>query len=112
MYRSLKNISWVLAVVLLAGKNGMSTPDVVAVSPAPQSMSGTLLQEITVEFDTAMDLSTLHAGTIMVAGRWSGVRSATYSLESDDHLLRIVPLLPFSSGEWVTVALSKGVGDA
>jgi len=91
-------------------------PTVLAVAPAPQSMSAGLLTEITVLVDSALDASTVNSATIMILGRWSGIAQGTFSLESDGRLVRFVSSDSFSSGEWVTVSISKGLrgenGDA
>ena len=45
----------------------------------------------------------------MILGRWSGISGGTFTLESSGTLVRFAPSLPFSAGEWVTVAVSKHV---
>jgi len=84
-------------------------PQVVAVTPDPQSMTADVLTDITVHFDSAIDSSTVNASTFMISGRWSGIPSGTFTLENDDLLVRFTPAEPFSAGEWVTVSISKGV---
>lgn len=98
-------------IILLTCLPGISSllaaPQVVAVSPPPQSMSAPPLTEITVQFDSVMDAATIHGGTVMILGRWSGIGDGTLALEDDGKLIRFTPSEPFSSGEWVTVSISR-----
>ena len=90
----------------------LAATSVVDVTPPPQSMSAGTMTEVTVAFDSAMDASTIHGGTIMVLGRWSGIAPGTFTLENGGTLVRFIPTEPFSAGEWVTVAVSNLVRSA
>lgn len=84
-------------------------PRVVSVSPNPQSLTADTLTSILVTFDTPLDALTVDSPTVQVFGRWSGVRPGELSLANDDTEILFVPSGPFSAGEWVTVALSRGI---
>jgi len=72
-------------------------------------MTAGIFSDVTIQWNEAMDITTISPATIMIAGRWSGVQSGTFSLENGNTLLRFTPAEPFAYGEWVTVAVSKGV---
>ena len=94
---------------LLPVSNSLSEIRVLSVTPLPQSMDAGSLTEVTVQFDSAVDASTISGSTVMILGRWSGISGGTFTIESSGTLVRFVPSLPFSAGEWVTIALSKHV---
>ena len=98
-----------LLAAILFGFTSAQGAGVIAVSPTPQSMTAVALNEITIRWDAPLDSTSVGPGTIMVAGRWSGVRSGTFTLEDGNTLVRFTPAEPFAAGEWVTVAVSRGV---
>jgi hypothetical protein len=84
-------------------------PQVISVSPAPQSLNTTVLGGITIQFDTPLDSATVNSATIMIAGRWSGIARGTFALDSSRTLVQFTPSDPFSAGETVTISVSRGV---
>lgn len=87
----------------------LAAPSVVSISPPSQSTSASRNAQIIISFDGPMDVSTLNASNIMIFGRWSGVASGSFQTENNNSSVRFTPSTLFSSGEWVTVSISKAV---
>ncbi len=72
--------------------------------------------EIQIDFDQALDLTTVDVSTFKVFGRWTGPRiDLTISMDNEDKqvtLLMDTQADPFNAGEWVTVSLNKGIKGA
>jgi len=98
-----------LFVLLFAATAASAGPIVVSVTPVPQSMTAGTLTEITLQFDVPLDPSTVNNSTIMISGRWSGIPAGTFSLEDSNRVIRFVPSEALFFGEWVTVAVSRGL---
>ncbi len=91
-------------------------PQVQSVSPANMSIANPEDLSISIEFDQALDLSTVDFSTFKITGRWTGpYREATISMENDNKTVRLLldtEKQPFNAGEWVTVYLTKGIKSA
>ncbi len=97
------------ALVLLASHAFSSPPVVVAVSPTPQSTSSERNAHILITFDVPIDPATVNSSTISIFGKWSGVMHGTFQMESNDTRIRFIPTRLPSAGDWMTVALSRGI---
>jgi hypothetical protein len=86
---------------------------VVAVEPAPRSVSAPTDAAIRVRFDRPLQPgSIVLQRSLRVFGRWSGAVSGTIELTDSDRTLVLTPLRPFSAGEAVVLTLSHDVRGA
>lgn len=99
-----------IAVVNLQ-TNAQSNITVSSISPPPQSMNFLPTLEITVNFSTAVDITSFNDTTFQVWGRWSGVHKGTFFSFNDTTSIHFTPDENFFYGELVTVSLSKGIKD-
>ncbi len=88
------------------GNFGVST-----VSPPSQSLNFLPTLEITIDFSSAVDITSFNDTTFQVWGRWSGVHKGTINLFNDSTSVHFTPDENFFYGEQVTVSLSKGIKD-
>ncbi|MCH7760769.1 VCBS repeat-containing protein [candidate division TA06 bacterium] len=106
--RDLIFIAW-LSLILSPSEVLSIPPQVVAVSPTPQSLTAPAGGEITILFDIPLDPTTISNSTIMIFGQWTGVMDGSFQMEDTNRLVRFIPSLSFSAGERILVSLSKGV---
>jgi hypothetical protein len=92
--------------VFAQGNFGVST-----VSPPSQSMNFLPTLEITINFSSAVDITSFNDTTFQVWGRWSGVHKGTLSSFNNNTSIHFTPEENFFYGEQVTVSLSKGIKD-
>ena len=85
---------------------------VTAQSPAPNIINGDPGADMIVDFDSALNTSTVTAASFHVYGRWSGPATGTIQFENGDTRVRFIPSEPFFRGEAVMVMLSKDVESA
>jgi hypothetical protein len=62
---------------------------------------------ISVEFDRALDTSTVNASSFRVFGQWSGTLQGTFSFSNGNKTATLTPGQPLSAGELVYVNLSR-----
>jgi hypothetical protein len=67
--------------------------------------------EITINFNSAVDIASFNDTTFQVWGRWSGVHKGTLFSFNDTTSIHFTPDENFFYGEQVTVSLSKGIKD-
>ena len=77
--------------------------------PEPRSLQAPVDTVIAVEFDRALNPSTVLTSTVRVFGRWSGAMPGTFGLADLDKTLLFTPTRSFSAGEQVMVVLSEQV---
>ncbi len=92
--------------VFAEGNFGVST-----VSPPSQSLNFLPTLEITINFSSAVDITSFNDTTFQVWGRWSGVHNGTISSFNNNTSIHFTPGENFFYGEQVTVSLSKGIKD-
>jgi len=80
-----------------------------SISPPPQSMNFLPTVEITINFSSAVDITSFNDTTFQVWGRWSGVHKGTIIPYSNNTSVLFTPNENFFYGEQVTVSLSKGI---
>ncbi len=86
--------------------------EVVSVSPAANALAVPVNTTITLNFDRAIDTSTITAtDALMVFGRSSGVVPGSYSFLNGNTTVRFTPTAPIAAGQLVTVTLSNEVTD-
>lgn len=100
---------WVLLPISLTA---LTSPRVIRIRPASQSMTSSTKPEIIVRFNTAIDPASVDYPSFSVFGRWTGVCPGEVFFEDDNRQIRFVPFTGFSAGEWITVSLSKKVKSA
>lgn len=81
-------------------------------SPTPNIINGEAAADIIVDFDSALNTSTVTATSFQVFGRWSGPATGTFQFENGDTRIRFSPTEPMFSGEAVMVMLSRNVQSA
>lgn len=101
-----------LLLIFAAAPGSAAPPQVVLVSPAPQIIDAHHATDIVIDFDQALDPTTINAATVRVFGRWSGPMQGTYTLEAGNTRVHFIPSGVYSAGEWVTVSLSRGIENA
>ncbi len=82
-----------------------------SISPLPQSMNFLPTLEITINFNSEVDITSFNDTTFQVWGRWSGVHKGTINWFNDTTSFHFTPYENFFYGEQVTVSLSKGIKD-
>jgi len=107
-YVTRKSIA-VLALVSLsfAASAEAAPPVVTSVTPASQAIDVWRTNPIVVNFDQAIDSTTVNNITFKVFGRWSGPAAGTYTVANN--VVTFTPDVAFFAGEWVTVSLSKNI---
>lgn len=88
------------------------SPKVLNVSPANLSGTSTATQSIVIQFDAALDASSVSAASVRVFGRWSGPAAGDFALEDGDKRIVFSPAQPFFAGEMVTVSVNKKLRSA
>ncbi len=82
-------------------------PQVLSIHPVRERIDAPANGVIQVEFDQAIDATSVDAISVRVFGRWSGPATGTF--EVVNRFVRLVPDEPFFAGEYVTVSVSKAV---
>ena len=83
--------------------------NVVSVAPSSQLITAPVDGNITIDFDNAVDPSTVNSSTIRVFGQWTGIIPGVFTLEESNHQVRFTPANAFSAGEHITITISKNV---
>jgi len=81
-------------------------------TPENQSISAATTTVIILDFEEAVDFSSVNDTTFRVFGRWSGVAKGTFDLVENSRQLRFMPSKVFMHGEEVMVKLSKEIRSA
>lgn len=98
--------------VALCGAAMAQELEVVSVVPGANSTDVNVNASVTVNFDRAIDTTTITAtGALRVFGRSTGTVGGTYSFQNGNTTVVFIPDQPFSAGELVTVILSNVVED-
>ncbi|MGH2542386.1 MAG: FG-GAP-like repeat-containing protein, partial [Ardenticatenaceae bacterium] len=90
----------------IAWAGGLS---VVMAQPTPRSLGAPINAPIMVEFDRAIDRSTITPASFAAFGRWSGPVGGEYTFADGDRTVILTPDEIFSAGEHVMVVLSSQV---
>ena len=93
--------------ILAQGNLGVNT-----VSPPPQSMNFLPSLEVTINFSSAVDITSFNDTTFQVWGRWSGVHRGTITPYGNNTSILFTPEENFFYGERITISLSKGIKDS
>jgi hypothetical protein len=99
-------------VLLLAAPAFAQAPRVTAVSPAPETVGAPRGGDLLVQFNEALDPSTVTAASFRVLGRWTGPVAGTLALEGGDRRIRFTPAAPLFVGDLVLVQLARTITDA
>ncbi len=106
-----KFIAYILILFFASGSSSFSQPQVVSVFPTAQTITADKNSTIIIEFDLAINTLSVDSQSIHVFGRWSGVANGTFNFENNNAKIHFIPNESFSSGEWVTVSISKHLTD-
>ena len=82
---------------------------VLSTSPAARSLANPRNATITVDFDRAINPTTVTPQTVMAFGKWSGPVLGTLALSNGDQRITLTPNEGFFAGEVVMVMLSEGL---
>ncbi len=82
-------------------------PQVVQVSPTPNTIAAAADASILIHFNQSVDASSVSPQSVRVFGRWSGVATGTLTVTGAE--VRFTPDRPLFAGEWVTVSLSRAI---
>ena len=108
----LRNLFFAMAVLSM-NNAWAQAPTVTNISPANLAIVSPDNLEIQIDFDRALDLSTVDLSNFKVSGRWTGPRKdIVFSMVNDDRTVKLLlntEADPFNAGEWVTVYLTKGI---
>jgi len=80
-----------------------SNLEVNSVIPPPQSMNLLPTLEVTINFNNAVDITSINDTTFQVWGRWSGVHKGTIGWFNDTTSIHFIPDENFFYGEQATV---------
>jgi hypothetical protein len=97
-----------LAAALL-GAAAQAQLNVVSTAPADHDRGVPTAASIRVDFNRAVDRSSVGPRSFMVGGRWSGPAPGTFGFANADRRVTFTPARPFFPGEAVMVALNGGL---
>ena len=89
-----------------------SNPIVVSISPSQHAINASRAAVIRVTFDSAINPQSVTSQSFFVFGRWSGVMRGDFTFHNGNTEIHFTPARHFAAGEYITVALSKGITDA
>ncbi len=81
---------------------------VLNITPEANSIAADFTPDIFINFNTALDVTTVNHQSLKVFGRWSGPMAGELTVMNDNQV-RFHPTEPFSAGEPVTVVLAKSI---
>jgi hypothetical protein len=84
---------------------------VVSTTPALNATAATTAA-VVINFDRALDTSTVDADSIRIFGQWSGAVQGSFAFSNGDQTVTVTPNRPFSAGEMVFVNLSHDLKGA
>lgn len=84
-------------------------PTLLNFTPDGQQIDVIRNADITAQFDVPIMASSVDSFSFRVFGRWSGAIPGTISFEAAGSRIRFSPTSDFFAGDWITVALSKGI---
>jgi hypothetical protein len=87
-------------------------PQVLSVSPNNLNLTASPEVAITIDFDIAIDPSTVNTSSLRVFGKWSGPTNGVFTLENDAKRIRFEPNEPFFAGEVIHLSLNKKLKSA
>ncbi len=101
-----------LLLLALPFKLLAQSPQVLSVSPANMAGAIPATQNIVIQFDAAVDPSSVSTASVRVFGHWSGPAAGSYTLEDGDKRIVFSPAEPFFAGESVAVSVNKKLRSA
>ncbi len=104
----LLTIAWTVAFGLPCDTT-WSQLQVASFGPAANKLAVPVTAPIRIEFDRAIDPTTVNMSTIGTFGRWSGTATGSFSFTDANHTILFQPDDPFAAGELVSVSLSDGL---
>jgi hypothetical protein len=101
----------VLAAVLAPAPAALAqgTLQVVSHTPAKNALGVAPTSTVSVTFDRPVDAASFAGPGFRVYGKWSGPKAGPFILSNLDRTVTLTPGVPFSSGELVTVNLSRNL---
>lgn len=82
---------------------------VISSIPQNQALHISTTTPIVLNFEEAVDPSSINDTTFRVFGRWSGVAKGTFDFSTDRKQVQFTANQAFMHGEWITVNLSKDI---
>lgn len=87
----------------------LKTFEVVGTQPTANALHQITTTSISVEFTQPLDTTSVTQSSFQVLGRWSAMRSGTFSFSANSRTATFTPTDPFSAGETVFVMLSTDI---
>lgn len=100
-----------LAVSLIFGPR-VNSLTVANLYPLPQKIDVLANTQIIIDFNEAVDITTVDNISFRVFGHWSGPASGSFSFENFNQKIRFIPDDQFFAGELITVNLSRNITDS
>ncbi len=100
------------SILLSAGTLFAQAPQILSRAPSPLTMNSATTVVISVQFDQAMDATTLSAATFFVYGERTGFHAGAYGYDAGSQTSTFTTTAPFEQGEEVSVILTQGVTNA
>lgn len=95
--------------MLFAGRASGQELTVVGTSPGINGLAISVSGAIDVDFDRAVDRTTVTDEAFWAFGRWSGAHPGVFSYSNGDQRLTLTPTTAFSHGEQVTVYMANSL---
>lgn len=99
----------ILIIIFPFSKSFSAEPIVTSVSPLKQVINAPRGTSIIVNFNSAINTSSVNNSTFRVFGKQTGPIPGTFEFLNGNTQVRFIPSVLFLAGEWVTVNLSKGI---
>ena len=87
-------------------------PTVLDVSPSSHTVNAPAGAEISIQFETPIDPSTISEQSVRVFGRWSGPTNGAFSFLENNTKVSFLPSENLFAGEWITVSLTRNIKSA
>ncbi len=95
-----------MTLIALCAASGWAQLQVTELSPRPNGLNAPIDTSIRIEFDRALDPSTVTSDNIGAFGRWSGPVGGSLQLIDANQTILFQPDTTFTSGDLVSVSLS------
>ncbi len=96
-----------LTLLMVICQSQAQTMNVTSIEPLANVIAASENSAIRIQFDRAINTTSVSTDSFWAYGRWSGVVSGSYSFENGNQTVVLTPQQAFSAGEQVTVVLSN-----
>src|SRR6185436_9719083 len=110
--RSAMGSTLLAGLLALCTQQAQALTHVIGSSPTRNALQQPLSPPVVIQFDSAIDPTTVTPATFLVWGEWTGKHVGTLSFTAGNTAVTFVPGTPFASGETVRMEVSSRVKDA